>query len=327
MSTASQTESIGEFSYLAGTTESSLLRNGKVFTRREASGSDSEWVGVEFDKRKMPVHNARYYDGSERHQLDPNGFELLSHRIDELKVDFMNNDSVVRTYYPECENVIREASGADHVVAFDHNVRSVSGNRENHHIAGGQQVQPPLHMVHGDYTLTSAPRRVRDLTKAPSNNDTYKSKLAAGETLLKGPDVERALNDGRFALINVWRNISDEPIAVHPLALCDAVLVNPEDLVVFEIHYSDRIGENYYAKHSDNHKWFYYPKMTRNEALLIKQWDSLGELSRSEGARADSATSTGTSTFSFHSAFNDPSTGLNHPDRWSIEVRCVALFS
>ena len=31
-------------------------------------------------------------------------------------------------------------------------------------------------------------------------------------------------------------------------------------------------------------------------------------------------------TFSFHSAFEDPMTAPDAPDRWSIEVRCVALY-
>ena len=31
-------------------------------------------------------------------------------------------------------------------------------------------------------------------------------------------------------------------------------------------------------------------------------------------------------TFSFHSAFEDPAAPPDAPDRWSIEVRCVALY-
>ena len=104
----------------------------------------------------------------------------------------------------------------------------------------------------------------------------------------------------------------------------------PEDLVVFEIHYADRIGENYFAKHDARHRWVYWSAMTRDEALLIKQWDSAGELARSRGARADpdggGSSGGGPCTFSFHSAFEDPATPPDAPDRWSIEVRCAALF-
>ena len=150
--------------------------------------------------------------------------------------------------------------------------------------------------------------------------------LAAGETLLDSDDVERAIEDGRFALINLWRNIAREPVATRPLALCDAATVRPEELVVFEIHYSDRVGENYFAKHDPRHRWVYWSAMTRDEALLIKQWDSEGELARSKGARADADSKRRSSTFSFHSAFMDPATPPDAPDRWSIEVRCALLY-
>lgn len=317
---------LGDFRYLAASTEASLLRNGKVYTLRDDHGTDSEWVGVNIDKRQMTVHDARAVTGAGRHTLDPNGFELLDRPLGNLDVDFLNNTSVVQKYYPHCADIIRQASGARIVAAFDHNVRSVSGSQSKQQIEGGQHVQPPLHMVHGDYTMTSAPQRLRDLAKPPTRNDTYRSTLAEGESLLDQAEVDHALNGGRFAIINLWRNIAPEPVATHPLALCDAALVAPEDLVVFEIHYADRIGENYYAKHSSNHKWFFYPEMTKDEALLIKQWDSDGELARSHGKNADSACPDGASTFSFHSAFADPSVPDGAPDRWSIEVRCVALF-
>ena len=104
-------------------------------------------------------------------------------------------------------------------------------------------------------------------------------------------------------------------MATRPLALCDAASVRPEELVVFEIHYADRIGENYFAKHDARHRWVYWSAMTRDEALLIKQWDSAGELARSRGARADAdgdggdgGGGGGPCTFSFHSAFEDPAT-------------------
>jgi hypothetical protein len=150
--------------------------------------------------------------------------------------------------------------------------------------------------------------------------------LADGDSLLDSDEVEQAIADGRFAIINLWRNIAPEPVATHPLALCDAATVDPDNLVVFEIHYGDRIGENYFAKHSDGHQWFFYPKLTRDEALLIKQWDSAGELARSKGASADAVSPDVPCTFSFHSAFEDPTTPPDAPERWSIEVRCVALY-
>ena len=38
------------------------------------------------------------------------------------------------------------------------------------------------------------------------------------------------------------------------------------------------MGENYFAKPSPRHRWFYFPHMEGDEAMLIKQWDSAGPL-------------------------------------------------
>lgn len=317
----------GLFRYLEAMAESSLYRNGKVLTRRDADGSDAGFVGMNRQRVEVKVHDARLLTGAARQTLACNGHELLtqSHSIE--GIDFFNNADVVRRYYPQCVEIVKSVTGGQ-VHAFDHNVRSAAGKRSKTRITGGQQVQGPAHMVHGDYTLTSAPQRLRDLTQVPKTNDTLRGvMLQEGQSLIPPKEADRVLAEGgRFAIVNVWRNIASEPVATHPLALCDAQTVEPKDLVVFEIHYQDRVGENYFAKHDPRHRWFYYPGITRGEALLIKQWDSMGPLVRSKGARGDASEPAAPSTFSFHSAFEDPSTPPDAPDRWSIEVRCVVLY-
>ncbi len=317
----------GSFRYMKASAASSLYRNGKVLTRRDRDGNDSGRTGIDVECREMAVADARALPPPRRPALDANGFELVERPTADPGLDFLDHGAVVRTYYPECAGIVRAATGAAVVAAFDHNVRSATGKSGNRRIAGGQHVQGPAHLVHGDYTLTGAPTRLRDLARPPALNDTYRAALPEGGTLLDADAVERAVGGGgRFAIVNVWRNIAPEPVAARPLALCDAASVRPEDLVVFEIHYADRVGENYFAKHDPRHRWMYWPAMTRDEALLIKQWDSAGELARSGGARADADAGGRPCTFSFHSAFEDPETPPDAPDRWSIEVRCAALF-
>ena len=323
-----QTDAVrtGAVTYLAASVETSLYRNGKVFVHRNTEGTDTPWVGADVDKRQMPIHDARGLAESERRTLEANGFEMLERPLAGLEIDFLDHEQVVRHYYPLCADIVREHAGARIVKAFDHNVRSASGKLSGRRIAGGQEVQRPAQIVHGDYTLTSGPQRLRDLANPPTINDTYRSQLADGETLLDEADVKRALDSGRFALINLWRNIAAEPVATYPLALCDAVSVHPDDLVVFEIHYADRIGENYFAKHADDHRWYLYPALTRDEALLIKQWDSAGGMARTAGAEADASSPDAPCTFSFHTAFEDRTAPPDAPDRWSIEVRCIVLY-
>ncbi len=317
----------GMFNFLDVTAHSSLFRNGKVLTVRDADGSDSGTTGLSLERKELAVHNARVLGDDERRTCQINGFELLDAPLTDERPDFFNHDAIVHDYYGQCARLVADKTGA-RAYAFDHNVRSVSGKQSAKRITGGQSVQEPLHQVHGDYTLYSAPQRLRDLARPPSVNDTLSSILQAGDTLIDPEDARRVLDGGRFAIINVWRNIADTPVAVHPLALCDGQSVEPHDLVVFEIHYQDRIGENYFAKHSPAQRWYYYPNMTRDEALLIKQWDSDGGLARSDGTLADAnkADAHAPCTFSFHSAFEDPTSPFDAPDRWSIEVRCMVIY-
>jgi hypothetical protein len=318
--------SLGLINYLDENAEPSLYRNGKVLLRRDTDGSDSGMKGVDREKREMNISDGRNLSGDQHCTVATNGFELLTRPLEQEDLDFFDQQQVVGDYYQQCVEIVEEATGA-RAFAFDHNVRSAQGKRSRKRISGGQQVQGPAHIVHGDYTLTSAPQRLRDLAKPPGGNDTLRTVLAAGEALISDEMVERSLADGgRFAIINVWRNIAREPVATNPIALCDGQTANPEDLVVFELHYGDRIGENYFAKHADYHRWVYYPEMTRDEALLIKQWDSAGPLARSEGRLGDASDPDAPCTFSFHSAFDDSATPADAPDRWSIEVRCIVIY-
>jgi len=324
----------GTLNYMADAVESSLLRNGKVSAVRDAGGTTSMGSGVNFVARSREVHNARlgmvFKDGQPRTSgtLEAHGFELCPDALrrsglDEF--DFDDNHRIVENYYPTCVNLVKQMTGAEHVFAFDHNIRTSDDKQmERTAIKGGNLKQGPASVVHGDYTLTSASQRLRDLAQPPTINDTMKQFLPEGQSLIPASLAERSLGSGgRFGIINVWRNISRQPVKKTPLALCDGQTVTPEDLVTFEIHYADRIGENYFAKEQDKHAWYYYPKMTRDEALLIKQWDSAGSLARTHGKHADVGDPT--CTFSFHSAF-DYAEEDNAPERESIEVRCIVIW-
>ena len=316
----------GALNYLDGTTESSLFRNGKVLTRRDAEGSDAEYIGVRVESHTLAILNARILSGVTAKSCESNGFELLNAPLDNPSLDFLDHQQVVRHYYPACEELVSASTGAQ-ALAFDHNIRSARGKKSTRRITGGQAVQGPAKMVHGDYTLYSAPQRLKDLSRPPGVNDTLRTVLAEGQSLITPGMVEDSLaDDGRFAIINVWRNISEEPVQTNPMAMCDGQTVEPEDLVTFEIHYADRIGENYFAKYSDRHRFYCYPGMTRDEPMLLKQWDSDGGLARSAGKSSDASFPGGPCTFSFHTAFDDLQAPDDAPDRWSIEVRCLVIY-
>ena len=96
----------------------------------------------------------------------------------------------------------------------------------------------------------------------------------------------------------------------EPLAVCDEASVPEADRFKYELLFPDRTGENYSLRHSADHKWRYFPRMTKDECLVFKVYDK-----KADGPR-----------FVFHTAFDDPSSPADAPPRKSIEVRAVAFY-
>lgn len=213
--------------------------------------------------------------------LDENGFVLVEHET--VMSSFFDPEQIKRVYYPEIEALVKRVSNAARVVAFDHTLRS--GDKTERE---ARLVREPVLSVHNDYTEGSAPRRVREVL----------------------PDEAERLLAHRFAVIQVWRAI-DQPIQSNPLAVADARSVAPGDLIVTERRYPNRVGEIYNVRYNPAHRWFYFPRMRRNEALVFKVYDSAND---------------GRARFTAHTAFNDPATPADAPARQSIEVRTFAFF-
>lgn len=153
---------VGLFNFLDETVSPSLFRNGEVLTNRDSEGNDFGTTGLMRNQKELTVDNARILHVDERKTLQANGFELLNAPLKDENLNFFDNNQVVRDYYAQCCDLVAKKPGG-RAFAFDHNVRSASGKKSQERTAGGQQVQGPLHMVHGDYTLFSAPQRLRDL--------------------------------------------------------------------------------------------------------------------------------------------------------------------
>ena len=231
------------------------------------------------DSQTVTVHDGREAALS----LEVEGVELVKHET--AVRDFYDPDEVRSTYFSEVEALVEQATGAARVVAFDHNVRCVTFAERRERGA-----QMPVRFAHNDYTLASGPQRVRDVM---------------------GEDEAAVLLRQRFAVINVWRPIRG-PVLSTPLAVCDARSMRPEDFVPTDLRYRDRTGEVYSVTFRPEHRWYFFSRMERNEAMLIKCYDS------SDDGRA---------RFTAHTAFDDPTTPEDAPARESIEVRTLAFFA
>jgi hypothetical protein len=231
------------------------------------------------DRRTLPVHDAR--DLAPNPSLDREGFVLVHHQT--RAADLYDRGEVRRVYFPEMERLVAEATGASRVVAFDHNVRCAE-------MAAAKQngAATPVKYAHNDYTVGSGPQRVRDLMG----------------------DESEALLRRRFAVINVWKPIRG-PVLESPLAVCSADSIDLDDFVATDLRYPDRTGEVYSMHWSPRHRWYYYPRMQADEAMLLKCYDSDPSHAR----------------FTAHSAFDHPASPEDAPSRESIEVRTLAFFA
>lgn len=261
-----------EIPYTADTGEALVNETfGPSNIHRRSSGT-LEW-------RRVQIHDGRPLAGS--FSLEKNGFVFVKHET--TVQDFFDKQRLESAYYPEVAHLIKQVSGAARVFVFDHTLRSGDeAERE------AKLVREPVLWAHNDYTEWSAPQRVRDLLPTEA------------ETLLAR----------RFAIIQVWRAIN-RPIQSNPLAIADAGSVAFEDLLIAERRYPDRVGQTYRLRYNPAHRWFYFPEMRRDEALVFKVFDSDKD---------------GRARFTAHTSFNDPSTPPDAPPRQSIEARALAFF-
>jgi hypothetical protein len=251
----------------------------KVFTIVATPGGSDTRAGGTPDPRRVTIHNGRPHAGD--FVLEREGFRFVRH--DTGVKDFYDEAEIKRVYYPEMEALIKAQSGARRVVVFDHTLRTADDE-----LRESKKIREVVRRVHNDYTEWSAPQRVRDIL----------------------PDQAEELLKRRFAIIQVWRPIR-HPVETYPLAMADARTLSPDDMVISERHAPGRIGQTYAISYNPEHKWFWFPRMRREEALVFKVFDSEKD---------------GHARWTAHTAFDDPTTPPNARPRESIEIRTLAFF-
>ncbi len=231
------------------------------------------------------VHTHRVKDArpiADSLDLDREGFALV-HQDTEV-TDFYDEDQLEKIYKPELEQLVKEVTGASRVVVFDLTLRAQDAD-----IRDKRGVRSPVRRVHNDYTVRSAPKRVRDLMP---------------------PEEAEDLLTRRFAIVNVWRPLFG-PLENKPLALLDARSIAPEDLISTERRAKERIGEVQHVTYNPDHLWYYFPRQEVNETVLIKCYDSNDD---------------GRARFAAHTAIDDPHEPPGARPRESIEARTFVFF-
>jgi len=239
------------------------------------------WTSGALEPRRVTIRDARPLAAAGELSLDKSGFERIAHAS--ALTDFSDDAAIRSIYYSESEQVLLKATGAEKVVVFYHTLRdSLSGSRAT------ASLREPVRRVHNDQTFVSGPRRVRDHLPADEAAQRIKH---------------------RFAIINLWRPL--DVVEQLPLALCDARSIAASDLVPSDLVYRDKVGETFSFTHNPAHRWYYFPKLRPDEALLLKIYDSRDD---------------GTARLTAHTAFEDPTTPEGAAPRRSIELRALVFW-
>ena len=256
--------------------------------QQTASAADRITIQGTREPHPMSIRNARLLPND--FSLDVEGFAFAA-QVTRV-TDFYDDAQLTSVYEPELEALIARLAGAREVVVYDHTRRSSDGATRQAH-----NWRDPVPLPHSDYTDRSAAQRMRDVF---------------GD----GADARFAR---RFAIVNVWRSMTG-PIEQWPIAVCDARTVN--DALMHKIVRSaphraepsfeySRSSETRHASFDANHRWYYFPQMTRDEVLLFKNYDTLTD---------------GTARYALHSAFEDPTSPADPAPRESIESRAFVFY-
>lgn len=91
----------------------------------------------------------------DKYTLDSCGFQFVKHESKEK--DFSDDEKIKSEYYPECEQLVKDLTGATRTFVFNHAVRRAPEETFNGSVPG----RGPAFNVHLDQIYESGPARVK----------------------------------------------------------------------------------------------------------------------------------------------------------------------
>ncbi|WP_428027892.1 CmcJ/NvfI family oxidoreductase [Altererythrobacter sp.] len=264
---------------LEGIERAEIAYAAKTDFRQRYYANDHHRDTVVVAPKRMPIANGREMSLD----LDREGAILVQHHS--MVEDFENREEVAAKHPTEIVALLLEHTGADEVLVTSPGILRFS---EKSGRAGSSDNSNPARFAHVDTSRETA----RSFAEAS---------LPEGRKL------------ARYAHYNVWRAFSCAPQDVG-LAICDAGSVDEADLLTADAIFDPPGGapewgfDSYLLAHNPAHRWFAFPDMTRDEAIIFKTSDS-----------------------QFHNpaphvAFDNPAAPPDAPPRASIEMRAVAYW-
>ena len=179
------------------------------------------------------------------------GFALIQSES-QIK-DWRDSKNVASIHYSECRELAEALLPDARVLSIDsHTFRDE--DKKEHYYVDGIQYGPPALAVHNDY--------------ADSLSEDGK-KITQRFTEIIGLPTDK-----RIIGLNIWRSVTPKPLERFPLAICDRTSIDLDDLE-YKLNVNAPVPFNaHYCKPNDDQRWYYYSRMTREEALVFLTYDS-----------------------------------------------------
>jgi hypothetical protein len=214
---------------------------------------DAQAVAEHNEAHRVLVRDGRAVElpraGAIHALLDGCGYCLQEHVS--AVTDWYNEKEVASTYHAEAREIVESILGPEAKVF------QTGGHilRDEQPLVRDAALQAPARSVHNDF--------------APS----YAKNFHQNEQVAAMLEAKRA----RLITVNLWRNISKDPMVRMPLALLDRRSIDPADLRAVPLE-RDGVGgghEIMVANYNPRHQWAYFPNLSCDEVMVFLTFDSL----------------------------------------------------
>ena len=233
------------------------------------------------DLYDVTIANARSLQDAGELDVDTNGFILVSHRT--AVRSFRDKAQIEGTYCDEIRELLLILTGADELFFLQHLIRTETPRSFNDAYS---------RYVHCDYSAETTHKLER--------------RMFVERGGYSREDAER----WEFAWYNTWQPI-DPSVQQNPLTLIDARTLDDGDVVDYQYTgYGEGGGLASMPVHNSAHRFYYFPDMQTDEAIVSKQLDT----------RPDRSCQTP------HTSFDDKRAPEDALGRRSIELRALCAF-
>lgn len=205
----------------------------------DASGIAGNLISPELAPTRVSLTDMRKAERSTEFKRDAVEFARAPSRVEDF-----SGSGWQEVYDAELKRLLSDKLDVQEIVVFDHTVR----------VDDPEATRKPARNVHSDNSEYGARQRLIDLL---------------------GHHRAQEWSNGHYAFINTWRPV-DHPINSAPLGFVRPSSVDPDDWILLDLIYPDRIGQIMGLVGNRNHEWVYLSKMTPNEIAIFNIYDNQG---------------------------------------------------